>query len=212
MTMKSRSLRARALERLHRMTEISNEAAAQILNRVLRTERTPRCGSINRNRFDYPEMARSRFPRAHVRQLARDRRRAQHASHLFHSLDVGESIASNLASKKKAHDYVIAFDPEMSSFDELHAVDYMVYAYLQLGKDAEAKKHLDVLRSVKKLDNANFAAAYALSAAPARYALERRQWKEAASMSAGQHVIRALPLCGGEHSFRKGDRGGADRR
>jgi hypothetical protein len=70
----------------------------------------------------------------------------------------------------------------MSSFDELHAVDYLVYAYLQLGRDAEAKKYVDLAAAVKKIDNPNFAAAYAITAVPARYALERRQWKEAAAL------------------------------
>jgi hypothetical protein len=69
------------------------------------------------------------------------------------------------------------------SVDELHAVDYLVYAYLQEGRDADAKKYVDLAASVKKLDNPNFAAAYAISAVPSRYALERRQWKEAAALT-----------------------------
>jgi tetratricopeptide (TPR) repeat protein len=72
--------------------------------------------------------------------------------------------------------------PGAASFDELHAVDYLAYSFLQQGRDGEARRMLERVRSVKRLDNPNFAAAYALAAVPARYALERGRWAEAAAL------------------------------
>jgi tetratricopeptide (TPR) repeat protein len=58
-----------------------------------------------------------------------------------------------------------------------------VYAYLQQGKIDEARKLVDRVAKVTKIDNPDqFAAAHAISAVAARYALERRQWKEAAML------------------------------
>ncbi|MEO8033758.1 MAG: hypothetical protein ABI837_04950, partial [Acidobacteriota bacterium] len=173
-------------------TYARQKKAAAILNRVLPNEKEhPGVAHYIIHSFDYPELASLALPAA--RAYAKIAPASPHAlhmpSHIFTRLGLwDESIASNLASKKKAHDYVITRDPEMSAFDELHAVDYLVYAYLQKGLDAEAKKYVDVAASVKKLDNPNFAAAYAISAVPARYALERREWKEAAALTVPKSI------------------------
>ena len=69
-------------------------------------------------------------------------------------------------------------------FDELHAVDYLVYAYLQQGRTADASKLVQQTAGVTRIDDpGNFAAAFAIAAVPARFALERRQWKEAAQLT-----------------------------
>jgi tetratricopeptide (TPR) repeat protein len=62
-------------------------------------------------------------------------------------------------------------------------MDYIVYAALQLGKDREARSVLDEIRRIEKIDVEHFAAAFAFTAIPARYALERRQWAEAAELT-----------------------------
>jgi hypothetical protein len=161
--------------------------AAEILNRVLPNEKEhPGVAHYIIHSFDYPELAALALPAARTyAKLAPGSPHALHMpSHIFTRLGLwDESIISNLASRKKAHDYAIAHDPELSSFDELHAVDYLVYAYLQEGRDADARKYVDLAASVKKIDSPNFAAAYAISAVPARYALERRQWKDAAALT-----------------------------
>ncbi len=70
---------------------------------------------------------------------------------------------------------------EGKDFDEAyHAVDYMVYAYLQLGRDAEARRSID--EAMKGESSARFIAPYAKAAMPARYALERGAWAEAAKL------------------------------
>jgi tetratricopeptide (TPR) repeat protein len=94
-----------------------------------------------------------------------------------------ESISSNIASAEKARAYVAKTAPGSASFDELHAVDYLVYSYLQKGDVDAAKKLVDLTLGVKKIDNpSHFAGAYAISAVPGRWALERRAWKEAAAI------------------------------
>jgi tetratricopeptide (TPR) repeat protein len=62
-----------------------------------------------------------------------------------------------------------------------HAVDYMVYAYLQLGRDAEARRAIDEALKVGGA-TPRFVAPYAMASMPARYALERGAWKEAAML------------------------------
>ncbi len=86
-----------------------------------------------------------------------------------------ESIASNLAAQKAARE-------QGDKGEELHAMDYLVYAYLQLRRDAEAARVLDDLRIMTKLDGSDFKVGYAASAMPARYAIERRHWPDAAQL------------------------------
>jgi tetratricopeptide (TPR) repeat protein len=80
---------------------------------------------------------------------------------------------------------------ESGSISEaLHASDYAMYAYLQLGKEAEAKAILDGLPSLARRFNPSAitgaatgaAGAFALAAIPARWVLERGAWSEAAGL------------------------------
>jgi tetratricopeptide (TPR) repeat protein len=162
--------------------------AAAILNRVLPEEpEHPGVAHYLIHSFDYPELAELALPAARVyAKLAPGSPHALHMpSHIFTRLGLwDESIASNIDSRDKAANYVAKVMPGAAAFDELHAIDYLVYAYLQQGKLAEAKKLVDRVAAVKKLDNpSNFAAAYAIGAVPGRYALERREWKEAAMLT-----------------------------
>jgi tetratricopeptide (TPR) repeat protein len=93
-----------------------------------------------------------------------------------------ESIDSNKASAKSAHQLLSQTKPGATAFEELHAMDYLAYAYLQTARDAEAKQIVDGVAQVKVIDNPIFSAAYGLAAVPARYALERRDWKSAAAL------------------------------
>lgn len=63
--------------------------------------------------------------------------------------------------------------------DQLHAYDYMVYAYLQLARDEDA---LRAVEAIRPLEEPNRAADYARAAIPARYAVERGAWREAAQL------------------------------
>ena len=62
-----------------------------------------------------------------------------------------------------------------------HAVEYLVYAYLQQGADSIAAGHVERLKSTQNL-HPTFKTAFHLSSIPARYTLERRDWEEAVQL------------------------------
>jgi hypothetical protein len=105
-------------------------------------------------------------------------------AHIFTRLGMwDEVIATNLASADASRQYAARTHPDATEFEELHALDYMIYGYLQTGQDAKAKGVVDHVRAVRKTNpEVDFAASYAMGAVPARYALERRQWAEAAAL------------------------------
>jgi tetratricopeptide (TPR) repeat protein len=173
-------------------TYAQQKQAAQILNRVLpQAPGHPGVAHYLIHSFDYPQLAELALPAARVyAKLAPGSPHALHMpSHIFTRLGLwDESIASNLASAEKARRYVESVLPGAASFDELHAIDYLVYAYLQQGEDDEARKLVERTARVAKIDNANFAAAFAIGAVPARFALERKQWKEAAALTVPETI------------------------
>ena len=135
--------------------------------------------------FDYPSLAQLALPAA--RAYAKIAPASPHAlhmpSHIFTRLGLWqESIVSNRASADAAKNHVQKTIPGAGSFDELHAMDYLTYAYLQLGEEDQAKAVVEEAAGIQKLDQNSFAAAYALAAIPARFAVERHQWKEAAAL------------------------------
>jgi tetratricopeptide (TPR) repeat protein len=67
-----------------------------------------------------------------------------------------------------------------------HAMDYLMYAYLQQGLDKMAEDALNKINSVEKYED-SFASAYGIAAAQARYPLERRQWNDAAALGVRTH-------------------------
>src|SRR5258707_8511496 len=94
-------------------------------------------------------------------------------SHIYTRLGMWEeSIASNTAARKAAHE-------QGDIGEELHAMDYLTYANLQLGRDQDAAQAVDDLRKMTNLSPKYFKVAYAASAMPARYAIERRKWNDA---------------------------------
>jgi tetratricopeptide (TPR) repeat protein len=132
--------------------------------------------------YDYPPLAERGLDAARrYAKIAPDAPHALHMpSYIFTRLGLWEdSIASNLASAEAARRNLQKTMPGAFAFDELHAMDYLAYAYLQTGRDAEARKVLDDAARAEKFDKQTFAAAYALTAIPARLALERRNWSDA---------------------------------
>src|SRR5918992_1575817 len=110
---------------------------------------------------------------------------AQHMpSHIFTRLGLWqESIQSNLGAAAASKDYEAKTHPGAAYYERLHALDYLAYAYLQGAQDQEAKRVLDELAAIQKVQPEAFQAAYAFAAIPARYALESRRWSEAAALS-----------------------------
>jgi tetratricopeptide (TPR) repeat protein len=156
--------------------------------------------------LDYPELAHLGLDAA--RRYARIAPSSSHAlhmpSHVFVRLGLWpESIASNLDSAAKAIGTREQF-PVASSFDELHALDYLEYAYLQTGQDEAAEKVAERALHLTPADQASFAAAYAVAAIPVRYRLERGDWKGAAELGdlaarsavAAYGYVAAIPAYG----------------
>jgi len=94
-----------------------------------------------------------------------------------------EMIDSNRASYEAARAELSDEATGVGAHDALHAMDYMVMADLQFGRDQAAHAVVDEVAAIRKVNVENFAAAYALAAIPARYALERSDWTEASQLS-----------------------------
>ena len=104
-------------------------------------------------------------------------------SHIFTRLGLWqESISSNIVSENAAKKFAADMKMDGAWDEQLHAMDYLEYAYLQSGEDTHAKAVLDELQQIKKVSPQNFKVLYAFAAIPARYALERRKWDDAAKL------------------------------
>ena len=135
--------------------------------------------------YDYPPIAEKGLDAARAyAKIAPDAAHAQHMpSHIFTRVGYWkESIDSNKVAQRVAR--------EASDFhDQLHAMDYQVYAYLQLGQDKNAKAVLDEMTTVSGFTETFLVGPYALAVSPARYAIDRGDWKAAADLP-----IRPSPL------------------
>jgi tetratricopeptide (TPR) repeat protein len=125
--------------------------------------------------YDYPPIAQQGLNAAQrYSKIAPDAAHALHMpSHIFTRVGAWrDSVESNRESARVDAD---------KTFNSVHAYDYMVYAHLQLGQDRAAQSVIRHAQAVpKKVDHV--AAAYAYAAMPARYAVERGDWKAAASL------------------------------
>jgi hypothetical protein len=133
--------------------------------------------------YDYPKLADKGLAAARrYASIAPDAPHALHMpSHIFTRVGAWQdSIDSNRASAaaaKKAN----------SAAEELHAMDYQVYANLQLARDAEAQHLLAetgaILARVDAGSGYGLAGFFGAAAIPARVVLERGAWAEAAALS-----------------------------
>ncbi|MCA1615519.1 MAG: hypothetical protein LC800_15750 [Acidobacteria bacterium] len=171
--------------------------AAQILNRVLAREpQHPGVAHYLIHGYDYPALARLALPAA--RSYARIAPASAHArhmpSHIFTRLGLWqEAIRSNRDAKAAAQAYAVRNRMPGAWDEQLHAMDYLAYAYLQGAQDKQARAVLDELNEIHRADPENFKVAYAATAIPARYALERRRWDEAAKLTLRQGALGTFP-------------------
>lgn len=109
---------------------------------------------------------------------------AQHMpSHIFVRMGYwDEVIQSNTVAAESARCYAESTGLEGHWDEELHCLDYLIYAYLQKGDNTRAKQEWDYLKDMKKIEPVNFKVAYAFAAIPSRYVLENKMWKEAATL------------------------------
>jgi len=160
--------------------------------------------------YDYPPIAEKGLTAAkRYSEIAPSAPHALHMpSHIYTRVGAWQdSAASNVraASVAKA---------EKAFGDQLHAMDYLVYAYLQLARDTDARGVVEEAPGVRSTSPAR-GTPYALAAIPARYAIERGAWKEAAQLqpratrfqftAAFTHFARALGAA------RSGDAAAAER-
>lgn len=103
-------------------------------------------------------------------------------SHIFTRLGLwDDSIQSNLASAASARRYGEEQHLNTAWDEELHAEDYLIYAYLQEGQDAKA--HAIYERALKLAnDSMTNKGQFALFSIPVRWFAERHAWKEAAAI------------------------------
>jgi tetratricopeptide (TPR) repeat protein len=167
-------------------TFANQKKAAAILNALLPLEPNhPGITHYMIHSFDYPQLAADALPAARAyAKIAPDSPHALHMpSHIFTRLGLWQdSIASNLASADAARRLVAQRHPGVTSLDTLHALDYLEYAYLQIGNDEAARQVLDEAAHAQTFDDPGFQAGYALAVIPVRFALERRDWKAAAKL------------------------------
>jgi tetratricopeptide (TPR) repeat protein len=136
--------------------------------------------------YDYPELAERALPAARAyADIAPWVPHALHMpSHIFTRLGMwDEAIAGNQASADASRGYAALRKRSAAEVEELHALDYMMYSYLQQARDGAARQALDTVAAVRQTHpEIDFVGAYALAAMPARYVLERNAWEEAAKL------------------------------
>ena len=93
-----------------------------------------------------------------------------------------DSIDANTRSAEAARERGRRFGVAQGQMNEMHALDYLVYAYLQRGEDGKAGAIVDDINATDNLNWRNGVIAFNAGAAPVRYAFERRNWEAAASL------------------------------
>jgi hypothetical protein len=136
--------------------------------------------------YDSPEQAHMALTTARkYAVIAPSSAHAQHMpSHIFTRLGLwNESIKSNIDSADSAVCYAESVNPNANWVSEIHALDYLVYAYLQLGDNAKAQAEMNKMKNIKEVfPTDHFASAYALIAVPSRLAIENKNWELATQL------------------------------
>jgi hypothetical protein len=129
--------------------------------------------------YDVPALAAKGLPAAlRYAEIAPSAPHALHMpSHIFTRVGYWpQSIATNRRSAEAAH-------AAGETAEEMHASDYMAYAYLQLAQDGATHRVIDAIGAIMtKADPGQFGAFFAAASIPARYALERGAWEDAAAL------------------------------
>jgi hypothetical protein len=170
-------------------TFANRKKAAEVLEKLFAVEPDhPGVAHYLIHAYDKPQLAQLGLPAA--RRYAKIAPAAPHAlhmpSHIFARLglwqdDIDSNLASIAATRKTAAMHM------GGEGHQYHAMDFLVYAYLQNGHEADAKRVIDevqILAPVKDVYGMGWdPRAYALSKFPAIYDLELHRWSEAASLA-----------------------------
>ena len=136
--------------------------------------------------YDYSELAEKGLPSARAYgAIAPSVPHALHMpSHIYSRVGLWpEMVEGNRASYTAAKGELKDTTLGIGAYDALHAMDYMVFGQLQQAQDKAAKQLVDEAGAIRKVNVENFVAAYAFAAMPARYALERGDWAQAAELT-----------------------------
>ncbi|MCZ6703147.1 MAG: hypothetical protein O6940_08910, partial [Ignavibacteria bacterium] len=134
--------------------------------------------------YDNPDLARLALGTARrYADIAPGSAHAQHMpSHIFTRLGLwDESIQSNLNSSSSAECYAVETEMDGHWSREIHAIDYLVYAYLQKGDNAKAIEQFEYLQTINKVYPST-SSPYNFGAISARMVLENKQWTKAAQL------------------------------
>ena len=169
----------------HDKTYANQRRSGEIAEKVLAVEPNhPGAAHYIIHAYDYPATAPQGLPAA--RRYAQFAPSVPHAlhmpSHIYVLLGMWpETVKSNLVAAEAEKD---RGNPD----DRMHALDYLVYAYLQQAQDGEAKRVVDEARGImadlaaKNYNSGRATAAFAMAAIEARWTMERGRWAEAAAV------------------------------
>ena len=135
--------------------------------------------------YDYPPLAQRALDAANM--YAKVAPAAQHAQHMpAHTYSMlglwTQSIAFNTKSRAAAQEQAARLWPGAAHPGEPHHLDFAEYALLQMGQEGPAKRLRDESNAIRKLGFDYLPSYTALAAVPARFALERQAWSEAAAL------------------------------
>jgi tetratricopeptide (TPR) repeat protein len=178
-----------AAEPDHDKTNATRKQAAAVLEKLFAEEPNhPGVAHYLIHTYDRPDMAQLGLPAARkYAQLAPAAPHALHMpAHIFARLgmwqeDIDSNVASVAATRKEA---AMHMGGEGHQF---HALDFLVYAYLQTGRERDAMKIIDEVKAMPPMhdmyDMGFDPRLFALSAFPASYELELHHWNEAAQLA-----------------------------
>ena len=178
-----------AAEPEHDKTRVYRLKAAAVLENLFTDEPNhPGVAHYLIHTYDRPDMAKLGLPAARkYAQLAPAAPHALHMpAHIFARLglwqdDIDSNVASVAATRKEAAMHMAG------EGHQFHALDFLVYAYLQTGRETEAQRIIDEVRAMPPMHDmygmGSNPTTFALSAFPASYALELHHWNEAAQLA-----------------------------
>lgn len=171
-------------------TFANRKEAAAILEKLFAAEPDhPGVAHYLIHSYDKPQLAELGLPAARrYAQIAPASPHALHMpSHIFARVglwqdDIKSNLASIAATRKTA---AMGMGGEGHQF---HAMDFLVYAYLQSGREAEAAKIIDEVKAMPRMESHMYGEDFdpqtaALSGFPAQYDLELRHWQDAAALT-----------------------------
>jgi hypothetical protein len=172
----------------HDTTFANQKKAAAVLEKLFAEEPDhPGVAHYLIHAYDSPQLAQLGLPAA--RRYAKIAPASPHAlhmpSHIFARLglwqdDINSNLASIAATRKTA---AMHMGGEGHQF---HAMDFLEYAYLQSGREADAQRLIDEVKAMpatKEMYAGFDPHVYALAAFPARYDLELHHWSDTATLT-----------------------------